>query len=264
MSARALLIIVTVAGFAFLYLPIMSLIIYSFNESRLVTVWTGFSTRWYGDLFQDREVLAAAWVSLRIGAVSATLATVLGTLVAVALVRMGAFRGRAILTSLVTAPLVLPEVIMGIALLLLFVTAERAIGWPAERGITTIVLSHATLAMAYVTVVVQARLVSTDHSVEEAAADLGARPWQVFRDVTLPTLAPALVSGWLLAFTLSLDDLVLTSFTAGASDPTLPMLIFSRVKLGVSPAINALATLVILTVVIGASVAWWAIRRGRS
>jgi putrescine transport system permease protein len=264
MSARGLLTILAVAGFAFLYLPILSLVVYSFNESRLVTVWTGFSTRWYGDLLQDREVLAAALVSLRIGVISATLATILGVLAAVALVRMNAFRGRAMLTSLVTAPLVLPEVIMGMALLLLFVAAERATGWPEGRGITTIVLSHATLAMAYVTVVVQARLVSIDRSVEEAAADLGARPWQVFRDVTLPGLAPALVAGWLLAFTLSLDNLVLTSFAAGAGDPSLPMLIFSRVKLGVSPAINALATLIILTVFIGASIAWWTMRRSRS
>jgi putrescine transport system permease protein len=263
MRARHLLAAVAAVGFLFLYLPIVSLIIYSFNESRLVTVWTGFSFRWYGDLFRDAEVLAAAWISLKIGVVVATLATALGTLTALALVRAGAFRGRAILSALVAAPVVMPEVILGIGLLLLFVAAEQVIGVRSGRGSLTVVIAQSTFALAFVTVVVQARLVALDRGIEEAAADLGARPWQVLRDVTLPALTPALVSGWLLAFTLSLDDLVLASFVAGVGEPTLPMLIFSRMRLGVSPAMNALATLMILAVAIGAAIAWWRIRKAR-
>ena len=235
-------------GLAFLYLPIVSLVIYSFNESKLVTVWAGFSTKWYGALLKNQQILDAAWLSLKIGIITACLATVLGTLAALCLTRFGSFRGRALFSGLVTAPLVMPEVITGLSLLLLFVALEQAIGWPAGRGILTIVIAHATFAMAYVTVVVQSRLVGMDPSIEEAAMDLGARPSKVFLVITLPIIAPALVSGWLLAFTLSLDDLVVSSFVSGPGASTLPMVIYSKVRLGLSPEINALATLLVAVV----------------
>ncbi len=238
-------------GLAFLYLPIASLVIYSFNESRLVTVWSGFSTRWYGALLHNRQILDAAWLSVRIGVITATLAVVLGTLAALCLARFGPFRGRALFTGLVTAPLVMPEVIIGLSLLLLFVAMEQVFGWPAGRGMLTIVLAHSTFAMAYVTVVVQSRLVGMDPSIEEAAMDLGARPAKVFLVITLPLIAPALVSGWLLAFTLSLDDLVTTSFVSGPGASTLPMVIYSKVRLGLSPEVNALATLMVAAVSLG-------------
>lgn len=241
-----------IAGLAFLYLPMASLVVYSFNESRLVTLWSGFSTKWYAALLHDTKVLDAAWLSLRIAAVTATLAVVLGTLAALALARFGPFRGRALFSGLVTAPLVMPEVIIGLSLLLLFVALEQTLGWPARRGMLTIVLAHSTFATAYVTVVVQARLVGMDPAVEEAAQDLGAPPWRVFQHVTLPLIAPALLAGWLLAFTLSLDDLVTSSFVSGPGATTLPMIIYSKVRLGLSPEINALAT--ILLMVVGASV----------
>lgn len=237
-----------VAGLAFLYLPIASLVVYSFNDSKLVTVWAGFSTRWYGTLLHNQQILDAAWLSLEIAAIAATLATALGTLAALCLARFGPFRGRALFGGLVTAPLVMPEVITGLSLLLMFVALERAIGWPAGRGIATIVIGHATFAMAYVTVVVQSRLVGMDPSIEEAAMDLGARPAKVFLVITLPLIAPALVAGWLLAFTLSLDDLVVSSFVSGPGASTLPMVIYSKVRLGLSPEINALGTLLITTV----------------
>jgi putrescine transport system permease protein len=238
-------------GFAFLYLPIISLVVFSFNENKLVTVWTGFSTKWYGELFADPQMLGAAWLSLRIAFFAASFALVLGTLCAVALVRFKRFRGRTVLAGTVSAPLVMPDVITGLALLLLFVAMESTLGWPAGRGIVTIVIAHTTFCMAYVTVVVQSRLSDLDLSLEEAAMDLGATPTRVFFDITLPIIAPALVSGWLLAFTLSLDDLVIASFVSGPGSSTLPMVIFSKIRLGVSPDVNALATIIIGVVALG-------------
>lgn len=237
-------------GFAFLYGPIVSLIVYSFNESRLVTVWAGFSTKWYGELLRDEQVLDAAFLSLKIGVINATAAVLLGTLAGLILARFGRFRGRTLFSGMVSAPLVMPEVITGLSLLLLFVSAEQLIGWPAGRGMDTITIAHITFSMAYVAVIVQSRLSSLDESVEEAAMDLGARPAKVFLVITLPIIAPALISGWLLAFTLSLDDLVIASFVSGPGASTLPMVIFSKVRLGVSPDINALATIIILIVTV--------------
>lgn len=244
-----------IVGFAFLYIPIASLIVYSFNKSKLVTVWGGFSTQWYGALLHNEQILNAAWLSLRVACISATLAVVLGTLGGMVLARFGPFRGRTLFSGLTTAPLVMPEVITGLSLLLLFVTMEQLIGWPQGRGITTIIISHVTLTMAYVTVIVQSRLTQLDESLEEAAMDLGARPWKVFFVITLPIIFPALLSGWLLSFTLSLDDLVITSFVAGPGSSTLPMVIFSKVRLGVSPDINALATILVAIVAVGVTVA---------
>jgi putrescine transport system permease protein len=247
--------LVLALGFAFLYIPIVSLIVYSFNKSRLVTVWGGFSTKWYGALLQNEQILGAAWLSLKIAAISATLAVALGTLAGMVLARFGPFKGRTLLSGLTTAPLVMPEVITGLSLLLLFVTMEQIIGWPKGRGMTTIIISHITFTMAFVTVVVQSRLAQMDDSLEEAAMDLGARPHKVFFLITLPIIFPALMSGWLLAFTLSLDDLVITSFVAGPGSSTLPMVIFSKVRLGVSPDINALATILVAIVAVGVIIA---------
>ncbi|MCG8447648.1 MAG: ABC transporter permease subunit [Hyphomicrobiales bacterium] len=251
-----------VAGFAFLYLPIVILIIYSFNESRLVTVWGGFSTRWYVALFQNQQLLDAAWVTVRIAFLSATVAAVLGTLAAIALVRFGRFHGRTLFSGMVYAPLVMPEVITGLSLLLLFV----AIG--LDRGFWTVTLAHITFSMCFVAVVVQSRLLSFDRSLEEAAADLGCPPVKVFLVVTLPIILPAVVAGWLLAFTLSLDDLVIASFTSGPGATTLPMRIYSAVRLGVTPEINAVCTILIVFVTVGviaASLAgkWHAAKAGR-
>lgn len=237
-------------GFAFLYGPILSLVVYSFNDNKLVTVWSKFSVKWYGVLMQDEPILGAAWLSLKIAFMNATLAVLLGTLVAIALARFGPFRGRALLTSLAAAPLVMPEVITGLSLLLLFVAMEQWIGWPGGRGTLTIVIAHATFSLSYVAVIVQSRLTGMDASIEEAALDLGARPAKVFMVITLPIIAPALVSGWLLAFTLSLDDLVIASFVSGPGSTTLPMIIYSKVRLGLSPEINALATLLVAFVAI--------------
>ncbi|MDY6891650.1 MAG: ABC transporter permease subunit [Pseudomonadota bacterium] len=263
----SLLITILLLGYAFLYGPIISLIVYSFNESRLVTVWGGFSTRWYGELLQNSQLLGAAWLSIRIAALTASIAMVLGTLAALALVRFRRFRGRGSLEVMVTAPLVMPEVIIGLSLLLLFVAMERLIGWPAGRGMTTIVIAHTTFAMAYVTVVVQSRLAHMDLSLEEAALDLGARPLKVFFTITLPIIAPALVAGWLLAFTLSLDDLVVASFVSGPGATTLPMVVYSSVRLGVSPEINALATIIVglvsIAVLITGVLLWRQERRNR-
>jgi putrescine transport system permease protein len=238
-------IVALTLGFAFLYLPMIILVIYSFNASKLVTVWAGFSTRWYGELLQNQAFLDAALVTLKVGLVSSTIATILGTLAAYVLVRMGRFRGRTLFTGMIYAPLVMPEVITGLSLLLLF------IGIGLDRGVLTIVLAHTTFAMCYVSVVVSSRLVSFDRSLEEAALDLGATPFETFRLITLPIIAPAVIAGWLLAFTLSLDDLVIASFTAGPSATTLPMKIFSAVRLGVSPEINALSTIMIGIVTFG-------------
>ncbi|MEZ5446699.1 MAG: ABC transporter permease subunit [Gammaproteobacteria bacterium] len=253
-----------VAGFAFLYVPILSLIIFSFNASKLVTVWGGFSTKWYGALLGNRQILDAAWLSVRIAAMNATLAVILGTMVALVLTRLGPFRGRALLSGMATAPLVMPEVITGLSMLLLFVSLEQWFGWPQGRGITTIVIAHATFSLAYVAVIVQSRLTQLDESIEEAALDLGAKPAKVFFVITLPIIAPALISGWLLAFTLSLDDLVIASFTSGPGSTTLPMVIFSKVRLGVSPEINALATILIVVVAIAVVIAGYFMKRQES
>lgn len=232
-------------GFAFLYLPIVLLVVWSFNASKLVTVWGGFSTKWYAALLQDDQLLSAAWVTIRVGLLSATAATLLGTLAAVALVRGGRFRGRTAFSGMVYAPLVMPEVIMGLSLLLLFV----AMGF--GRGFWTVVLAHTTFTLSYVAVVVHSRLVTFDRSLEEAAQDLGCTPAQSFLKVTLPNIFPAVLAGWMLAFTLSLDDLVIASFTSGPGATTLPMRIYSQVRLGVTPEINAVCTLLIATVATG-------------
>jgi putrescine transport system permease protein len=232
-------------GLGFLYLPIVILVIYSFNASRLVTVWGGWSTRWYVELINDRAMLESAWVTLRIALLSATAATVLGTLAAIAMVRLGRFRGRVLFSGMVYAPLVMPEVITGLSLLLLFVAVD------IDRGFWTIAIAHTTLTACFVTVVVQSRLLSFDMSLEEAAMDLGCPPLKTFLTVTLPLIAPALASGWMLAFTLSLDDLVVASFTTGPGATTLPIRIYSEIRLGVKPQINAICTIVIAIVAIG-------------
>lgn len=246
---------VLVLGFAFLYIPILSLIVYSFNKSRLVTVWGGFSTEWYARLFSNEQILGAAWLSLKIAAVNATGAVILGTLAGLALARLGRFKGRTLLSGMTTAPLVMPDVITGLSLLLLFVAMEQLLGWPQGRGVTTITIAHMTLTLAYVTVIVQSRLSTLDDSLEEAAMDLGARPATIFFVITLPIIAPALLAGWLLSFTISLDDLVIASFVSGPGSSTLPMVIFSKVRLGVSPDINALATIMVGLVTLGVVIA---------
>lgn len=248
-------------GFIFLYAPIISLVVFSFNESRLVTVWGGFSTKWYGELLRDRQILGAAWISLKVAFWSATLATIIGTLGAFVLTRFSKFTGRLLLTGMITAPLVMPEVITGLSLLLLFVSMELTLGWPAGRGLTTIVIAHTTFCAAFVAVIAQSRLRQMDESLEEAARDLGAGPVRVFFDVTLPVIMPALVAGWLLAFTLSLDDLVIASFVSGPGASTLPMVIFSKVRLGVSPDVNALATIIIGIVLVAVVIAGVLMRR---
>lgn len=232
-------------GFAFLYLPMLMLVIYSFNESRLVTVWAGFSTKWYGELMQNEAFLDAAWVTIKVAFWSSTLATILGTMAAYIMVRSGRFRGRGLFSGMIYAPLVMPEVITGLSLLLFFIAVD------VNRGILTIILAHTTFAMCYVSVVVTSRLVSFDNSLEEAALDLGCTPFDAFRSVTLPIILPAVISGWLLAFTLSLDDFVIATFTSGPSSTTLPIKIFSAVRLGVTPEINALSTIMILLVTVG-------------
>ena len=247
-------------GIAVLYLPILVLIGYSFNASPLVNVWGGFSTAWYGQLLHDRQLLGAALLSLQVAVAASTGAVVLGTLAAVALVRFARFPGRLLLTGMVNAPLVMPEIITGITQLLLFVSMVQLFSWP-HRGLTTIVLSHVTFCTAYVTVTVQSRLQSADRSLEEAAMDLGATPARAFLEVTLPIIAPALISSWLLCFTLSLDDLVISSFVAGPGASTLPMVIYSKVKLGVSPDINALATVIVCAVGVCIVVAGWLMTR---
>jgi putrescine transport system permease protein len=242
------------AGLAFLYVPILSMIVFSFNNSRLVTVWDAPNSptlRWYVRLFENDQLLGAAWISLKIAAMTASGAVVLGTLAGLVLARFGPFRGRAFVAAMTTAPLVMPEIITGIAMLLLFVALEQWIGWPAGRGMLTITLAHITFAMAYVTVIVQSRLAGFDDALEEAALDLGAKPVTVFFRITLPLIMPALISGWLLAFTLSWDDVVIAQFVSGPGSSTLPMEIFSRVRRGVSPDINALATIMVAIVALG-------------
>jgi putrescine transport system permease protein len=241
-------------GLLFLYVPILSMIVFSFNNSRLVTVWDSANSptlKWYQLLLGNQQILGSAWLSIQVAAVSATGAVILGTLAGLALARFGRFKGRAVLSGMTTAPLVMPEVITGLSLLLLFVALEEFTGWPKGRGFVTIAIAHVTFTMAYVTVVVQSRLTGFDDSLEEAALDLGARPAKVFFRVTLPLILPAVVSGWLLAFTLSWDDVVISQFVAGPGSTTLPMVIFSKVRLGVSPDINALATIMVLIVASG-------------
>jgi putrescine transport system permease protein len=242
-------------GFAFFYIPILSMIVYSFNGSRLATVWGGFSTKWYVSLFSNRQVGAALILSVQIALISATVATILGTMAGLALARFPKFRGRLLFSGMVTAPLVMPEVITGISTLMFFILMADWVGWPGSRGFTTVTLAHITFSMVFVTTVVQARVAQADRAIEEAAMDLGSRPWQVLFDVTLPVIFPAILSGWLLAFTISLDDVVITSFTTGPGSTTLPLLIWSKVKLGVTPDINALATLMVLVVGAGVLVA---------
>jgi putrescine transport system permease protein len=257
------LLSITAFGYALLYVPIISVVVYSFNDSRLVTLWGGFSLRWYRSLLGDAELLGAAWLSFRIAVVSATLATVFGALIALVLQRLRKFRGRLLLSGMVTAPLVMPEIITGLSLLFLFISMADLIGWPMSRGATTITIAHITFSMAYVVVVVRSRLASMDQSLEDAAMDLGGRPLAVFFDITVPLLLPALVSGWLLAFTLSLDDLVISSFVSGPGATTLPMLIFSKVRLGVTPDINAITTIIIVMVGLAVTIAALLSRRRR-
>ena len=248
MTGRRPLIAWLIAGYAFLYAPIAFLITLSFNASSLVTAWAGFSTRWYITLVHDHVLIDAALLSLRIAAASATLALIVGLFAGYALARFGAFHLRSVFTAAVAAPLVLPEVITGLSLLLLFVASEQFIGWPAQRGATTVTLAHASVSVAYVAVVVRARLADAGTILEEAAADLYAPPWRTFALITLPLLAPALVSGWLLSFTLSLDDVVVASFTSGPGASTLPMVVFSSLRLGPTPELYALATVIVALV----------------
>jgi len=246
-----------ILGLVFLYVPIISMIVFSFNNSRLVTVWDAAHSptlKWYAALLHNEQILAAAWLSIRIAVTAATAAVLLGTLAGVALARFGAFRGRLLLAGMVTAPIVMPEVITGLSLLLLFVAMGQLIGWPKGVGAVTIALAHITFCMAYVTIVVQSRLAGFDQSLEEAAMDLGARPLKVFLRITLPLILPAIASGWLLAFTLSWDDLVITQFVAGPGSSTLPMVVFSKVRFGVTPDVNALATILVLLVATGIAI----------
>ena len=262
MRQRSTFLFTTLAfGYAFLYLPIVILMVYSFNDSRIQSVWNGFSLRWYSALLNNPQVIDAALLSLQIALISATIATVLGTLAGLSMTHMGRFKGRLLFTGLIAAPLIMPEVITGLSLLLVFVSTEQLIGWPESRGTLTIIIAHITFSMAFVAVIVQSRLSTADRSLEEAAMDLGGRPFRVAIDVTLPLIAPAMISGWLLAFTLSLDDLVIASFVSGPGANTLPMVIFSKVKLGVAPDVNALATLIITLVGIGIVIAGFVMQR---
>ncbi|MBY8609750.1 ABC transporter permease subunit [Burkholderia arboris] len=239
------------AGFLFLYVPIVGLVVYSFNASKLVTVWTGFSLKWYGALLHDDELLTAAWLSLKIALLTATASVAIGTWAGFVLARMGRFRGFTLYAAMINAPLVIPEVIQGISLLLLFVVMQQTFGWPAGRGWLTIWIGHVMLCLSFVAVIVQSRVKELDRSIEEAALDLGARPVKVFFVITLPLIAQALVSGWLLAFTVSIDDLVLSAFLSGPGSTTLPLVVFSRVRMGLNPEMNALATVFITVVTIG-------------
>ena len=262
MRQRSTFLFSTLAfGYAFLYLPIVILMAYSFNDSRIQSVWNGFSLRWYASLLDNPQIIDAALLSLQIALISATIATVLGTVAGLAMTHMGRFKGRLLFTGLIAAPLIMPEVITGLSLLLVFVSTEQLIGWPESRGTLTIIIAHITFSMAFVAVIVQSRLSTADRSLEEAAMDLGGRPFRVAIDVTLPLIAPAMISGWLLAFTLSLDDLVIASFVSGPGANTLPMVIFSKVKLGVAPDVNALATLIIMLVGIGIVIAGFVMQR---
>ena len=240
---------------SFIYIPMILLVVYSFNYSKLVPVWGGWSFRWYVELFRSPEVWEAVRLSLSIAFINATFATILGMMAAIAMVRFGRFRGRTLFGGMLVAPLVMPEVITGLSLLVLFVTLKQLIGWPDQRGFSTITIAHITFSLAYVAVTVQARLTGMGQDLEEAAADPGAKPFKVLTAITIPRLTPALVSGWLLAFTLSLDDLVIASFVTGPGANTLPILIFSRIRTGLRPDINAMATLIIITVAICVAIA---------
>ncbi|GGD38756.1 ABC transporter permease subunit [Pseudoxanthomonas indica] len=257
---RSLTWLVLGFGFAFLYLPILILMVYSFNESRLATVWSGFSVKWYGELFRDQQMLAAAWVSLKIAFWTASAAVVLGTLAGLVMTRMRRFPGKTLFGALITAPLVMPEVIIGLSILLMLVSLGPLLHLPS-KGVVAILIAHITLTVSFVTVVISSRLQELDKSLEEAAMDLGANRIKVFFLITLPIIAPALVSGWLLAFTLSLDDVVIASFVAGPSSTTLPIKVFSSVRLGLSPKINALASLMIAVVTVAAIIGWWLMYR---
>lgn len=244
------IIIALILGYIFLYGPMISVVVYSFNDNKLATLWGGFSVRWYPKLLGDDQIIRAAKNSFMIGILSATFATVIGTIAGYVMARYRKFRGRTAFSGMVTAPLVMPEVITGLSLLLLFVAVKDLLGWP-DRGILTVMLAHITFTLSYVTVVMQARFSTLDISLEEAALDLGAKPLKVFMVITLPIVAPAIISGWLLAFTISLDDLVITAYTNGPGSTTLPQVIFSKVRLGVDPSINALATIIISVVATG-------------
>lgn len=252
---NGLRIVVLVLGFAFLYIPIISLVVYSFNASSLVTVWGGFSLKWYKSLLNDNVLLSAAWLSLRIAALTATASVAIGTWAGYVLARMGRFRGFSLYVAMISAPLVVPEVVLGISMLLLFVEMGNMFGWPAGRGAFTIWAGHVMFCTAYVVVIVQSRLRELDRSLEEAAMDLGATPLRVFFSITLPIISPALLAAWLLAFTLSLDDVVIAAFLSGPGSTTLPLEVFSRVRLGLKPEVNALATILIGLVAVGMLIA---------
>jgi putrescine transport system permease protein len=260
-GATVLAGVVLAVGFVFLYAPIALLVVYSFNASRLVTVWAGFSTHWYGELARNQSFRAAAATSLEVAMLAATTSLVLGTFAGFAISRFSRFPGRRLLGFTLLAPLVVPEVVLGLSLLLLFVAGESLIGWPRSRGVVTITIAHATFGACFVSVLVRAQLAAFDRALEEAALDLGARPWTVLARITLPGISPALIAGWLLAFTLSLDDLVIASFVTGPSATTLPMAVFSSVRLGVSPEVNALATLFLGVVFVLVSLAYWLMAR---
>ena len=259
-GARVLRWTILALGFAFLYVPILVLIVYSFNESRLASVWSGFSFKWYGELIRDQSMLDAAWVSLRVAFWTASASVVIGTMAALAMSRMRQFPTKTAFGAMITAPLVMPEVITGLSILLMLVSVGGMIGI-TPKGVVSIWIAHVTFTLSFVTVVVSSRLAELDKSLEEAAMDLGANRIKVFFLITLPIIAPALVSGWLLAFTLSLDDVVIASFVAGPNSTTLPMKVFSSVRLGLSPKINALATLMVVAVSIAALVGWWLMYR---
>jgi len=244
-------------GFAFLYIPIILLMVFSFNEAKITTRWSSFSFRWYQALLENDAIINAALISLKIAVISATVATIVGTLAGITLARFGKFRGKTFFSGLMVAPMVMPEVITGLSLLFLFVAMEEMFGWPDGRGVTTITLAHITFCITFVSVIIQSRLQGMDESLEEAAMDLGGRPVGVLFDITFPLIAPAMLSGWLLSFTLSLDDVILASFVSGPGSTTLPLVIFSKVKLGVSPDINALATIIISIVTVGVIIAGW-------
>lgn len=263
MKQRKTFLITTLCfGYAFLYIPMVFLILYSFNKSKHVTIWEGFSLKWYTSLFSNQGLLSAAWVSFKVAFMSATCSVIIGTLAAIVLTRFIKFKGRAFFQGLIFAPLIMPEVIMGFAFLLCFISLENLIGFPNGRGVFTITLAHATIAIAYVTAIVRTQLVNFDQSLIEAALDLGAHPFKIFFQIKLPIIFPSLMAAWVLAFILSFDDVVVASFVAGPEATTLPMLIFSNIRYGLTPEVNALATLVICTVAICASVgAWWRLRR---
>ena len=253
--------VMLIAGLLFIYLPMVVLVIYSFNASKLVTVWGGWSIHWYVGLLDNTQLMNSVWRSLQVAFFTSCSAVIIGTLAAFVMTRMPRFRGKTVFSGMITAPLVMPEVITGLSLLLLFVAMGQLIGWPGERGLTTIWIAHTSFTASYVALVVSSRLKELDLSIEEAAMDLGAKPWKTFLLITVPMIAPSLAAGWMMAFTLSLDDLVLASFVSGPGSTTLPMEIFSSVRLGVKPEINAVASLILLSVSMATLIAWFLIRR---